>query len=333
MQLLSLSNITVMKALILTFFSLLIALFSYGQIAGDTQIYLADPAIFYSNGTYYLYGTVEGNSNGGFKVYSSNDQKKWEDKGYALKKEDAYGDKGFWAPQVFTHLNRFYMAYVANENIAIATADTPLGPFRQENETELKAAVKQIDPYIFFDDDGKIYLYHVRLQKGNRLFVAEMKSDLSEIIPETLKECLHAEKGWENTAESDWPVAEGPTVIKRKGVYYLFYTANDFRNPDYAVGFATSDSPLGPWKKYAGNPILDKEDVGQNGTGHGDFYTDKNGGLNYVFHTHNSPTAVGKRKTAIVKVKFAKDNNSIDKPVIDFKSFQFLTRKSLPPAK
>jgi xylan 1,4-beta-xylosidase len=93
----------------------------------------------------------------------------------ALSKNDTYGDKGFWAPQVFAHDDKFYMAYVANENIAIATADTPLGPFRQENKTELKAAVKQIDPYIYFDDNGKIYLYHVRLQKGNRLFVAEQK--------------------------------------------------------------------------------------------------------------------------------------------------------------
>ncbi|MCE7041627.1 glycoside hydrolase family 43 protein [Dyadobacter sp. CY312] len=316
-----------MKAFFLSLFSLLITLVSQGQTTSDSQIYLADPAILYSKGTYYLYGTVEGSAGNGFKVYSSTNQKDWLDKGYALKKGDVYGDKGFWAPQVFSHLNKFYMAYVANENIAIAKADSPIGPFIQENKTELKASVKQIDPYIFFDDDGKIYLYHVRLQKGNRLFVAQMKSDLSETIPETLKECLHAENGWENTAKSDWPVAEGPTVIKRNGVYYLFYTANDFRNPDYAVGFATSDSPLGPWKKYASNPILDKEDVGQNGTGHGDFYKDEKGGLNYVFHTHNSPTAVGKRKTAIVKAKFAKDNGSHEKPVIDFKSFQFLTTK------
>jgi beta-xylosidase len=75
-----------------------------------------------------------------------------------------------------------------------------------------------------------------------------MKDDLSAIIPETLRECIAATEGWENKANSNWPVAEGPSVLKHNGLYYLFYTANDFRNPDYAVGYATSSNPLGPWK-------------------------------------------------------------------------------------
>lgn len=303
----------------------LIASVSYGQVAPDRQIYLADPAILFNKGTYYLYGTVEGNANEGFKVYTSTGQINWVDKGFALNKADSYGDKGFWAPQVFLKGNKNVMTYVANENIAIATANTPLGPFRQESRIPLPAAVKQIDPYIYFDEDGKIYLYHVRLQEGNRIFVAEMKPDLSNIIQSTLKECVHAEAGWENTASSKWPVAEGPTIIKRKGIYYLFYTANDFRNPDYAVGYATSKHPLGPWEKYPGNPILSRNNINQNGTGHGDFYTDKKGELNYVFHTHNSETTVAKRRTATIKMRFVKDSGSFDKPVFDYKTFRFLT--------
>ena len=31
--------------------------------------------------------------------------------------------------------------------------------------------------------------------------------------------------------------------MKRKKLYYLFYSANDFRNIDYAMGYATSFSP------------------------------------------------------------------------------------------
>ncbi|TDE11355.1 glycoside hydrolase family 43 protein [Dyadobacter psychrotolerans] len=313
-----------MKYLILFLFTIL---FSQAQTPADSQIYLADPAIFYSKGTYYLYGTVEGNSNEGLKVYISKDQKNWKEKGYALKKGESFGEKGFWAPQVFEYKKKFYMAYVANEEIAIAVADTPLGPFQQKVKASLQAPVKQIDPYIYFDSDGRIYLYHVRLQKGNRLFVAEMKNDLSAILPETLKECISADFGWENTARANWPVAEGPTVLKRDGLYYLFYTANDFRNPDYAVGFATSNSPLGPWKKFGSNPILDRQDIGMNGTGHGDFYKDKNGALSYVFHTHNSATAVSKRKTAIVKLNFVKHSGSFREPVFDFKTFRFLQTK------
>src|SRR5690606_32445612 len=130
----------------------------------------------------------------------------------------------------------------------------PLGPFTNDG-TALDAPVKQIDPFIFFDN-GKAYIYHVRLQDGNRIFVAEMTGDLTAIKSETLRECIYAEEDWENTENAGWSVAEGPTVVKKDGLYYLLYSANDFRNPDYAVGYAVSDSPLGPWEKPENNPII-----------------------------------------------------------------------------
>lgn len=306
----------------------LMSVCSFAQTVTDRQIYLADPAIFYSGGIYYLYGTVEGNSGDGFKVYTSNDQKSWVNQGYALKKGESFGEKGFWAPQVFAYRNKFYMAYVADERIAIAQSDSPLGPFKQETKAMLEAPVKQIDPFVYIDDNGKVYLYHVRLQEGNRLFVAEMKEDLSGILPETLTECISATEAWENTAQAGWPVAEGPTVLKKNSLYYLFYTANDFRNPDYAVGFATSKNPMGPWTKYKYNPILSRKNIKVNGTGHGDFFTDEKGNLNYVFHTHNSDKLVGKRKTAVIKVDFQKEAGTFIKPVPDYKSFRFLQTKN-----
>lgn len=281
----------------------------------DPGIYLADPTIFSANDTYYLYGTVGANANNGFLVYTSTDLEHWHaskevNNGYALQKGDAYGTKGFWAPQVFRYYNKFYMAYVANENIAIAESDSPLGPFKQSIRDSLAAAVKQIDPFVFVDDDGKKYLYHVRLTQGNKIFVAEMTDDFSAIKPETVHECITANEPWENTLNATWPVTEGPTVIKHKNMYYLFYTANDFRNPDYAAGYAVSRSPLGPWKKYAGNPILAKNVLGINGTGHGDIIINKKKKMFFVFHTHHSNNVVSPRKTAIVEMKFAKDATS-----------------------
>ena len=293
------------------------------------EILLADPTIFLHQGTYYLYGTSGHDSNQGFEVYTSPDLKSWEGpkgnrEGYALKKGDAFGEKGFWGPQVFYHRNKFYMAYTANENIAIAESGSPLGPFTQRNKAPLAAPVKQIDPFIFIDDDGKKYLYHVRLTDGNRLFVAELTDDFSAIKEETLQECITASAPWENTALAKWPVAEGPTVLKHKDLYYLLYSANDFRNLDYAVGYATSNSPYGPWEKYSGNPILSRSDVGIYGTGHGDIVKDKKGSMYYVFHTHNSNGAVGPRKTAIAKVDFVKDKTAgNDKITIDKRSFYY----------
>ncbi|MDF9831705.1 glycoside hydrolase family 43 protein [Parabacteroides sp. PF5-6] len=282
-----------------------------GEEAEDPSLYLADPTIFYADGIYYLYGTGGGahaNADQGFLVYTSTDLKEWTgphgaSDGYALKKGDSFGTKGFWAPQIFTYNNKYYMAYTADEFIAIASSDSPLGPFRQEQIEKLPATIRQIDPYVFFDTDGKIYLYHVRLTEGNRLFVAELNPDLRSIKAETLTECISAQEKWENTQNVEWPVAEGPTIIKEDDRYYFFYSTNDFRNIDYAVGYAIADSPYGPWKKYAGNPIIDRHLLGFNGTGHGDLFCDKDNQLHYVLHTHYSNEKVSPRRTALVTLE------------------------------
>jgi xylan 1,4-beta-xylosidase len=128
----------------------------------STIMHLADPTIFHYGKTYYLYGTVEGAAGNGFLVYTSSNLKSWKlyrkNNGYALKKGDAFGTSGFWAPQVFHYNNKFYMAYVANENIAVAESDSPAGPFRQKQIKPLPAPIKQIDPFVFIDDDRKKYI-------------------------------------------------------------------------------------------------------------------------------------------------------------------------------
>lgn len=290
-----------------------------GKKTGYQNITLADPTILFYDGTYYLYGTVGAGADSGFLVYTSSDMKFWKaskevNNGYALRKGDVYGTAGFWAPQVFIYQNKFYMAYVANENIAIAESESPLGPFTQKVKQRLAAPVNQIDPFVFIDDDGKKYLYHVRLSAGNKIFVAGMTDDFSAIKPETLHECITATEPWENTANVSWSVTEGPTVIKHNNLYYLFYTANDFRNRDYAMGYAVSSDPNGPWKKYSGNPILTRKIIGTNGPGHGDIIINKHKKIFIVFHTHFSDSTVFPRKAAIIQIKFSKDRKSgIDK--------------------
>ncbi len=274
------------------------------QLTNTNNPLLADPTLFYNEGKYYLYGTVGRNSDSGFKAYSSVDKITWKEEGYVLRKGESYGTKGFWAPQLFTYQGKFYMAYTANEHIAIASGDGPLGPFTQKDQKPLAAPVRMIDPYIYFDASGKIYLYHVRLQEGNRIFVAELTKDLSTIDTTTLKECISASLPWEDTQNVRWKVTEGPTVIKHNGVYYMIYSANDFRNPDYAIGFATAKSPAGPWVKSPDGPIISRKNIGINGTGHGDVLIDANGKIIYVFHVHSTDTQVAPRKTAIVDLQF-----------------------------
>ncbi|RVU02432.1 beta-xylosidase [Mucilaginibacter limnophilus] len=320
-----------MKKILLTFFLGLILVSGYAQkksTANDT-IRLADPTIFYEKGTYYLYGT---GSPRGFLVYTSTDMRHWSGpagrrEGHALLKGDAYGNHGFWAPQIYKQNGKYYMAYTADEHIAIAESDSPLGPFTQKEQKAISGPGKQIDPFIFKDKDGKLYLYHVRLQNGNRIFVSRLKNDLSDIDESTTIECISAVEPWENTANAPWPVSEGPTVVNHNGLYYLFYSANDFRNIDYAVGYATATSPLGPWMKYTANPIISRKNTGYNGTGHGDLFTGKDGKLYYVLHTHNSNTNTGRRKTAVIGVSFSKDTPSVF--TADPKTFRFLLSSPL----
>jgi GH43 family beta-xylosidase len=278
------------------------------------EITLADPTIFADNGCYYLYGT---SSDKGFLAYKSTDLKNWGgpcgrlDGSFALSTETSFGERWFWAPQVFKRNGKYYMAYcaastmnTASSQIAIAEADSPLGPFQQENKVSLPADMQEIDPFVFVDDDGKVYIYHVREIDSNSIYVAQLNDDMTEMDESTTTLCLKADTySWENTANSSWPVAEGPTVIKHDGVYYLFYSANDFRNVNYAVGYATATSPLGPWTKHP-EPILTREMIQHNGPGHGDVFQDVDGRFYYVFHTHNSSTTVEPRKTAIIQIEW-----------------------------
>ncbi|MCR8668681.1 glycoside hydrolase family 43 protein [Aestuariibaculum sp. M13] len=300
------------------FIYIILLSFTLTGFAQHTNLFLADPTIFEHDGTYYAYGTKENDKikGEGFLVYTSTDLKHWEGPkgatdGFAFKKGDGYGTWGFWAPQIFEYNGKFHMAYTANEHIAIATSDSPLGPFKNDG-SKIDSEVKQIDPFIFFDN-GKVYLYHVRLENGNRIFVAEMTKDLKSIKPNTLQECIHATQLWEDTVKAEWTVTEGPTVIKRKNTYFLIYSANDFRNKDYAVGYAISNNPSGPWKKKENSPIISRKLLNYPGTGHGDVFYDTKGKLNYVFHTHNSELEVGPRKTASVTLNLRGKKLTISK--------------------
>jgi len=302
-------------------------LVSVHSIAADTPVPLADPTIFYDKGTYYLYGTG-GHADQGFTVYTSTDLEHWQgpagvDKGYALLKGKTYGDKGFWAPQVYRYGNKYRMAYTANEQIAIAESNSPLGPFHQEVIRPISGEGKQIDPFVFTDDDGKRYLFHVRLKEGNRIFVAELDADGKDILPSTVKPVLHGDREWENTENVKWSVTEGPTVVKHKGKFYLLYSANDFRNKDYAVGYAVADHPLGPWTKTDDSPIISRNLIGLNGPGHGDLVNMPDGSMKYVFHVHHDSTKVIPRLSAMIDIRF-EPSGSFDKLVADAKSFYLL---------
>lgn len=260
----------------------------------STTIPLADPYILLHEGVYYLYGTEVGT---GFDVYYSNDLEHWVRlSNLSLSHTNSFGESKFWAPEVYyvEKEKKFYLFYSAEEHICVATSDSPLGPFMQEEKKPIREE-PSIDTSVLFDDNGKAYLYFVRFNDGNVIWCAELEDDLKTIKEETLTECFKAEADWELILPK---VVEGPSVFKQDGVYYMMYSANGYTSQDYAVGFATATSPFGPWKKDASNPILHNY-MELVGVGHGAPFYDKTGKMRYVFHAHKSSTEIHPRKTYI----------------------------------
>lgn len=274
----------------------------------DTQeqlVPLADPFILLDGQTYYAYGT---HSDRGIEVYRSDNLKDWSYVGLALNKDDSYGDKWFWAPEVYNVNGKYYMYYSADEHICVATADDPRGPFRQLIQKPMMTSEKAIDNSLFIDDDGTPYLFFVRFNNGNNIWVAELEKDLTTLKMNTLHSCIHVSQSWERALGR---VNEGPFVIKHKGVYYMTYSANDFRSPLYGIGCATATNIMGTWTKYTDNPLFQKP-KGLVGVGHHALFTDKRGKLRIVFHAHHDSAEVYPRCMYIGTASFKKERG-VDK--------------------
>ena len=294
-------------------------LFTQVSFAKNNKVEIADPTIFWDGAQYLMFGT-EAPPQQGISVLTSQDLLHWQSinstpAGYALHKtKNTFGDIGFWAPQVLKHQNQYLMAYTANEKIAIASSPQAAGLFQQSQITSIDNNTRQIDPFVFFDDDGTPYLYHVRLNKGNHIWVAELEDDLATIKTETLKKCLSVKpETWEHTLLHRGKVVEGPTVLKHNNTYYLIYSANHFKSDDYAVGYATAPTPQGPWTRSENSPIIHRSIIeGYDGTGHGDFFIGQDNKLRYVFHAHASKTQVHPRQTLIVEAEFVPNSKGPD---------------------
>jgi len=275
---------------------------------------LADPYILLYDGMYYAYGT---GADKGIEVMTSSDLKTWKrtantPSGLALYKDDSYGEKWFWAPEVYYVNGKFYMYYSAEEHICVAVSDSPLGPFRQVEQKPMLEEEKAIDNSLFIDDDGKAYLFFVRFNDGNNVWVGELENDLMTFKKETMHHCISVSQPWEEV----WPrVNEGPFVIKHNGIYYMTYSANSYESPFYGVGCATATNIMGEWTKYPDNPLLQKPGS-LVGVGHNSLFRDKEGNLQIVFHAHHDKNTIHPRNMYISNAGF-KQVNGMDKFYID----------------
>ena len=234
----------------------------------------ADPHVVCWEGRYYLTSTTDGR---GYDVFVSDDLAHWQ------QHPKCYEDKrgGVWAPDMFRWRGdgQWYLYYTANQPsggklVGVAKGPSPLGPFVDQKVL----APGSIDGHLFQDDDGQLYFYHVVLPGGFRIVAQKMSDPLTPVgEPRTV---IRPTEPWE---KAHGQVTEGPFIVKHGGLYYLMYSGSGADGPNYAIGYATSSSPMGPFTKYAGNPIA-KRGNGIFGPGHHCVVTGPDGKLWMVYH-------------------------------------------------
>ncbi|MFJ3445038.1 family 43 glycosylhydrolase [Streptomyces sp. NPDC086081] len=221
----------------------------------------ADPDVHYLNGRYWIYPTTDGFrgwSGTQFKAYSSKDLVHWKDHGVVLdlRPDVSWADRYAWAPAIAERNGKYYFYFCAEQQIGVAVADSPAGPFRDALGKPLVAKGgslqgQMIDPAVFTDDDGRSYLYW-----GNgRGYVVPLADDMVSFDASKVRDITPAN------------FREGSFVIKRKGTYYFMWSQDDTRSENYHVAYATGPSPLGPWTER-GTILQKRPEYGILGTGH-----------------------------------------------------------------
>jgi beta-xylosidase len=136
------------------------------------------------------------------------------------------------------------------------------------------AGYGNIDPALFLDADGRAYLYVSTDRRCDGSGGACVLEPTISVIPLS-DDLLHAAgprtpllKGdavWE--LSGGLPLVENPWIERRGSRFFLFYSGGDWRGP-YGMGYATANSPTGPFVKATENPILrERESVRSPGGG------------------------------------------------------------------
>lgn len=228
----------------------------------------ADPFILKVDDTYWAYATNATGRN--ISLARSEDLVEWKmlgDAMPALPKWAKLTGGLVWAPEVIKIGEKYVMYYTARDKasnkqcVGVAVSDTPQGKFKDTNDQPFVCQAKQggtIDASAFRDDDGTLYLYYKNdgncCSLATYIYVQELAPDGLSLLGEPIP-LVRNDKQWEAH------VIEAPTMFKHEDRYFLFYSANNYAGPEYAVGYATCESALGPCQDAPENPIL-KSDLG-----------------------------------------------------------------------
>lgn len=294
-------------------------------------INIGDPFVLRENSTYYMYAT---HSSEGISVWQGSSPETLGGKKLCYTKEKSFGDGCFWAPEVVKRKDGMYIMYFTARDrrdgvlrTGAAISDRPDGMFEDAyaGRPMFDVGCATIDATCLIDG-GNAYLYYVKDCSRNvvggintsQIYAVRLTEDLLGITGEHVLAATPSQK-WETQSlpapcMGEAPKADGtkkylwneaPAVLKHCGKYYLTYSANCFDSRYYSVGCAVSDSPTGPFEKYADNPIMEYIEGEMSGPGHNSFFTDGEGNLMCAFHCHTDyDKPSGNRRFCCCKAEF-----------------------------
>ena len=212
-----------------------------------------------------------------------------------------------WAPAITRVGGTYYFYFCADQQIGVATASSPIGPFKDALGHPLIATTAfgthSIDPYLFTDDDGTNYLYFGSGTNGAR--VVKLGADMKSLVGTPANITPSGASG----------VVEGTLMFKRNGTYYLQWSEGDTRNATYQVAYAKAQAPTGPFTRLgvilSQNPTLGILGPGGNTVlpipGRDEYYI--------VYHRFKIPGGDGThRETCIDRMSFNSDGTIV--PVV-----------------
>ncbi len=217
----------------------------------------ADPGVLKVGDVYYAYATNAGGKH--VPVARSRDILHWKLLRDALPVLPPWADKKFGrthAPAVALTPEGYVMYFSTRchrasraQAIGVAMSAAPAGPFEPFGDRPLICQGElggSDDPSPFIDENGDRYL----LWKNNPsspgmqtfIYIQRISIDGLTLLGDPLP-VIANDQSWEG------PFVGSPTLAKYHGKYYLFYSANGITNARFAIGCATADHVLGPYRK------------------------------------------------------------------------------------
>ncbi|PYS81364.1 MAG: xylosidase [Acidobacteria bacterium] len=235
-------------------------------VAGDYP----DPSVTRAGEDYWA-ATTTGDWAPHFALLRSRDLVNWQKVGYVFQTKPAWAKGDFWAPEIMSDRGRFFVFYVARRDegpkkkgtlcVAVATAAAPEGPYADRGplvcQIPERGGVGSIDPAFVRDERGDPFLVwkadgnDARPMEPTSIYAQQLSEDGTHLVGKR-KEILRNDAPWEGS------VTEGSFILRRGDWFYHFYSGNACcgRACNYALGVARSRRLLGPWEKYARNPII-----------------------------------------------------------------------------